>query len=208
MWGRLNSRVLERADESYLSGLIWHHIVELADVSPGSVVLDVGCGWGRITAEVLSGGFEEVYGTDITIELLQRAKARFPMWRKIVQSDARNLPLSSECVDLAFASRVLQYFEDPREPLREMSRVTRRGGRVAIVQPNPLSPVRWVGYHTLLLPARRVRAWMEELRFTDLKVRYFGFLPRGFGSVTADAVFTRLPGLCRVGAYYCVCGRV
>ncbi len=51
----------------------------------------------------------------------------------LVVGDIANLPLEDESVDAAFANMVMHHAEDPTAMLREMARVTRPGGTVAIV---------------------------------------------------------------------------
>lgn len=107
----------------------------LPHLRPGQRVLDVGCGPGTITrdlvARVAPGG--EVLGVDSSaevVEVARRDSAEAGVRYEV--HDALRLDLPDGAFDVAHAHQVLQHVPDPVAVLREMRRVTRPGGLVAV----------------------------------------------------------------------------
>lgn len=108
-------------------------VADLAEVSVGSEVraLDVGCGPGALTAELVSRlGAERVVGVDPSAPFVAAATARLPGVR-IEQAPAEALPFEDETFDAALAQLVVHFMTDPAAGVAEMRRVTRPGGVVA-----------------------------------------------------------------------------
>ena len=106
-------------------------LVAFAGVGPGHRVLDVGCGPGALTAElVASVGAEAVTAVDPSGSFVAAARARHP-GVDVRQASAEALPFPDTTFDAALAQLVVHFMADPVAGLREMGRVTRRGGVVA-----------------------------------------------------------------------------
>ena len=110
----------------------------LPHLRPGAVVLDVGCGPGSITQELadLVGPTGSVLGIDNAADVIDVASAehfetRHGNLRYDVQ-DIGDLDLADDSFDVVHAHQVLQHLSDPVQALREMARVTRPGGIVAV----------------------------------------------------------------------------
>ncbi len=116
----------------------------------GQAVVEVGAGAGRITFD---GGLAERVGeagqllvTDPSgaqlAEARRRAAALGLPWLHFLRAPAEELPLASGTADLVIGSTFL-HLGEPERALREMVRVIRPGGRVALSAPlpPPLSPV-------------------------------------------------------------------
>ncbi|WP_410668064.1 methyltransferase domain-containing protein [Amycolatopsis sp. cmx-4-68] len=103
---------------------------------PGLDLLDVGCGPGSITAdlaEAVAPG--RVRGVEITEDPLSAARsnaARRGVTVEFAVDDAYSLSDPDDSYDVAHAHQVLQHLSDPVAALREMRRVTRPGGVVAV----------------------------------------------------------------------------
>ncbi len=111
--------------ESWLAVLIrWGRL------SPGMRVLDIGCGTGRLTIPLQRQTGAEVWGLDLSKEMLEQAKnkkgAEALHW---VLGDAQALPFPGESFDFAFMCLVLHHLEDKARALAEMARVLKPGGR-------------------------------------------------------------------------------
>ena len=104
---------------------------ELAGVQVGYRALDVGCGPGALTAQLVERlGADTVSAIDPSPTFVAAIGARFP------EVDARSgvaehLPFPDNCFDLALAQLVVAFMTDAVSGLMEMARVTRPGGRVA-----------------------------------------------------------------------------
>jgi ubiquinone/menaquinone biosynthesis C-methylase UbiE len=105
--------------------------VELADLDPGQRALDVGCGPGALTAQLVERlGVDNVSAVDPSAPFVEAARARFP-GLEVLPASAENLPFPTDSFDAALAELVVHFMTDPVAGLREMSRVTRAGGVVA-----------------------------------------------------------------------------
>ena len=106
-------------------------------LQPGMTVLDVGCGPGTITADIaqlVAPG--RVLAVDLDAGVLEQAREH-ARTRGITNIDFRvmdayALACADDFVDFAHAHQVLHHMSDPVAVLREMKRVTRPGGRIAV----------------------------------------------------------------------------
>jgi len=104
---------------------------DLAAVARGQRVLDVGCGPGALTAELVRRlGAAAVYAVDPSESFVAAARERLP-GTGISRSAAEQLPFPDGAFDVVLAQLVVHFMADPVAGLREMARVTRPGGTVA-----------------------------------------------------------------------------
>ncbi|RDH78218.1 class I SAM-dependent methyltransferase [Mycolicibacterium moriokaense] len=100
-----------------------------AGVDPGDRALDVGCGPGALTAHLRSVG-ADVCAIDPSAPFVDAVKERFP-GINACEGTAEELPYDTAAFDVALAQLVVHFMTDPVAGLRQMARVTRRGGVVA-----------------------------------------------------------------------------
>ena len=105
--------------------------VELAEIRPGSRVLDVGCGTGGY-AIAIAAVSAVVTGVDESERFIARAREK-PGAATFVVGDAEQLPFEAASFDRVLLSLVLHQLERPEAALREAFRVLRRGG-IALVR--------------------------------------------------------------------------
>jgi SAM-dependent methyltransferase len=106
-------------------------LAELAGVQAGQRVLDVGCGPGALTSELVARvGAEAVSAADPTESFVQAARERHP-GVEVMLAPAEDLPFDDGVFDVALAQLVVPFMTDALAGLAEMRRVTRRGGIVA-----------------------------------------------------------------------------
>jgi ubiquinone/menaquinone biosynthesis C-methylase UbiE len=122
-------------------------VIDLAAPAPGATVADVGCGNGAYLAELARRKFAgRVLGLDLSPGMLAAARDRLnavggPALSPVdglgavalIAADATALPLPDGVADLTLAMHMLYHVPDPSQAVRELRRVTRPGGRVAIV---------------------------------------------------------------------------
>ncbi|MFE1915564.1 class I SAM-dependent methyltransferase [Streptomyces anandii] len=104
----------------------------------GDRVLDAGCGTGRaltpLRAAVGPSGL--VVGADLTPAMLEAAvRAGRDRYGRLLLADVGALPLRSEAFDAVFAAGLIAHLPDPAENLRELRRVVRPGGILALFHP-------------------------------------------------------------------------
>ncbi|MDT8898084.1 ubiquinone/menaquinone biosynthesis methyltransferase [Thermanaerothrix sp. 4228-RoL] len=112
-------------------------------------VLDLGCGTGDLTREVLrQSPTTHVVAADFTLPMLQLGqRRRFPRPPAWCAADALALPFSNGTFDAVVCAFLLRNVADLDQSLREMARVLKPGGQVAILEttrptPHPLRPLR------------------------------------------------------------------
>ena len=90
-------------------------------------VLDVACGTGRVTALLVTEGFAEVVGSDVSPAMLEIAKRRLPQVA-FVQGDATHLTFDDNSFDAVTCIGLLMHLDaDTRVAvLRELARISRR----------------------------------------------------------------------------------
>src|ERR687898_2831921 len=106
-------------------------LADFAGVAPGQRVLDVGCGPGALTAELATRlGADAVSAVDPSEPFVAAARERHP-GVSVQRAAAEQLPFEDQAFDAALAQLVVHFMADPVVGLREMARVTRKGGFVA-----------------------------------------------------------------------------
>jgi SAM-dependent methyltransferase len=106
-------------------------LADLAGVRAGQRVLDVGCGPGALTAELVGRlGAASVAAVDPSEPFVAAAQARNP-GVNVLRASAEHLPFADGEFDAALAQLVVHFMKDPVAGLAEMARVTRRNGVVA-----------------------------------------------------------------------------
>lgn len=137
-------------------------VVDAAAVQPGDRVLDVACGTGVLARAVLGkvAPAGSVVGLDPNEAMLAVAaqKSREIEWR---QGVAESIPFADKSFDAVVSQFGLMFFWDPRGAIREMMRVLRPGGCVAVA------------------------VW-DALDHTPAYTAFVGLLQRLFGSSEAD----------------------
>ena len=102
----------------------------------GLRVLDAGCGGGRMSSWLVDRG-AEVVGVDISPELLRLAQERLPAASFVLADLAKPLPFEDASFDVAVSSLVMHYLRDWTPTLRELRRVLRPDGVLALSTHHP-----------------------------------------------------------------------
>lgn len=103
---------------------------DVAGVTAPQRGLDVGCGTGALTGELVTRlGAEQVAGCDPAPAQLAACRSRFPAV-DLREAPAEALPFADDAFDVALAQLVIHFVGDPIRSVGEMTRVVRPGGRV------------------------------------------------------------------------------
>lgn len=157
-------------------------------LEPGIKLLDVGCGPGSVTAEFAArvGPTGSVLGIDYSDEVIERARRDFGASGAVFETmDLYSLDSNDDEFDLVHAHQVLQHVSDPVAALREMHRVTRPGGIIAVRDADyagmhwaPESPLltKWLATYRAVAQAndaepdagRHLVRWAREAGLSDV----------------------------------------
>jgi demethylmenaquinone methyltransferase/2-methoxy-6-polyprenyl-1,4-benzoquinol methylase len=111
----------------------WRRRAAEAVVRTGDRVLDAACGTGDLAIADLKAGAGKVTGLDFSPRMLERARAKHTAieW---LQGDMLALPFADETFDAATVGFGVRNVENLELGLRELRRVLRPGGRLAILE--------------------------------------------------------------------------
>lgn len=133
---------LASAPESANMGLSCGNPTALASLRAGEIVLDLGAGGGFdcFIAGPKVGAAGRVIGVDMTPEMLAKARANIALYRRETGLDnvefrlgeIEHLPVADASVDVVISNCVLNLSPDKAQVWREIARVLRPGGRVAV----------------------------------------------------------------------------
>ncbi|HEX2477925.1 MAG TPA: methyltransferase domain-containing protein [Geminicoccaceae bacterium] len=133
MLGKLGGVIMARMNAPFA-----HCVIRLLDIQPGDKVLEIGLGPGvgiQLLAKSAPGG--RVAGLDCSREMVKQATARNAeaIERGVVDlrhGSVEKLPFEDSTFDAVVAINSMQVWPDVTAGLREVGRVTRSGGRVAL----------------------------------------------------------------------------
>jgi demethylmenaquinone methyltransferase/2-methoxy-6-polyprenyl-1,4-benzoquinol methylase len=165
------------------------------ELTPGARVLDLAAGTGVSTVDLVKHGADAV-SCDFSLGMLRAGRAhRGRQHLPFVAGDAMHLPFADESFDAVSISFGLRNVADVGLALREMARVTRRGGRLVICEFSRPTwhPFRFVylNYLMRLLPwiARRVAANPDAYVYLAESIRSWPAQP-DLARLVADAGWT------------------
>lgn len=112
----------------------------LADIlKPGMTVLDIGCGTGAITSDIVDivGDTGKVIGIDNNKALINSAQEKYAGVPNLTfeVADIYNLPYKND-FDIVTAARILQWLDKPQIALENMVKVTKDDGKVIVLDYN------------------------------------------------------------------------
>lgn len=130
-WTELSTWWLDelRDDPSYET-IVTPLLLDVLQPTSEALYLDLGCGDGRVMRSVRARG-GRVFGVDISEELAGRSPG-------VVVAELPGIPVANRSVDGCYAVLVIEHVADHGALFAECSRVTRRGGVLALVANHPV----------------------------------------------------------------------
>ncbi len=110
-------------------------IFKLMDIQERDPILEVGCGAGNVIEKASRG---MLFGVDLSLSILNKAKQRLGSTIHLFQGDAQNLPCQDWVFKQIICSEVLEHLLEPSSALNEMLRVLKPKGVAIISIPNEL----------------------------------------------------------------------
>lgn len=166
---------------------VWHLDRSIAGVFPGRrdvAILDAGCGIG-LTDSYLKVKYPNITGFDVSAKSVELATQANPELSYCSESGG-TLPFDGESFDVVFAICVVHHVPPARwcDFFRQLHRVLKRGGLLAIYEHNPWNPAtRWVvsrcefDRDATLISSTRCGRVAKEAGFSELWTRNILFLP-------------------------------
>jgi demethylmenaquinone methyltransferase/2-methoxy-6-polyprenyl-1,4-benzoquinol methylase len=160
--------------------------VAAVEVGPDDRVLDVATGTGMVAAALVRQRGCHVTALDQSADMLAGLRARLAsdpaLAERIepLQGEAESLPFEDGAFDALTFTYLLRYVDDPAATLRELARVVKPGGSVAMVEfgvpARPLLRALWRLYTRIAMPALGrllSRDWQEVGRFLGPSIEGF-----------------------------------
>ena len=164
----------DHGTRSYVLSTITESALMLLKPSPGDLVLNVGCGYGR-EAKALLHRFPtaRIIGIDASTSMIVDAKNNLPNRFDAAQGSASELPFDDNTFDHILCIGVLMHVRDEFPACREMIRVLRPGGRLIVSFNSVLHPLGFAVQHLLSHRKRNIPGYKQIFR---LPHAYTGFL--------------------------------
>lgn len=115
-------------------------IFQMLNPESGERLLDIGCGTGIFTSDMIETG-ARVVGLELSLIMLRRAQLRFKGQAfQPVQGDMAKLPFGDNAFHKTVSITAIEFVEDAQVAVDEMFRVTKAGGVIVVATLNALSP--------------------------------------------------------------------
>ena len=172
--------LLESGAGTYQTDLVLPNLLRLLDARRGETVLDLACGQGFFSREIVKTG-ATVVGADLSKELIDLARAQSPKEIKFVVTPADALTfLNANSVDAIVCVLAIQNIKKPSAVFAECARVLKSGGRMIFVLNHPAFRVAkrssWGFDEKAKVQYRRVDEYISESE-TDIVMNPGGKTP-------------------------------
>ncbi len=121
--------------------------LDLVEVGPRDIVLDLACGTGDLCEQASARG-ARVLGADFAREMLRAAAAR-GIEAEFTNADAARLPVADASIDVVTCGFALRNFVSLPEVFAEIARVLKTGGRIALLEVDRPASALVRGTHSL-----------------------------------------------------------
>ena len=150
----------------------------MAQIEENSIAADIGAGTGFITEGLLKRGIRVIV-VDQSQEMLDQIRKNFDDPDKLTYKigDAESLPIEDNEVDHVFANMLLHHVEEPKNAIKEMTRILRPGGKLVITDLDKHDHEflrkeqkdRWLGFER-----EDIRRWFTDAGLQDVRVESIG----------------------------------
>ncbi len=171
--------------------------IGLANLTPDSIVADVGTGTGFVV-QGLAAKVAKVYGFDESLEMLAVAQRNLAPHDNVElrQAPGNRIPLPDSALDALFGNMYLHHEPDPPTAIVELVRVLRSGGRLILTDLDTHDQEwmreamadRWLGFARTQVQEWFTAAGLTEVSMTDAAGRCCSTNPEG--QDTSLSIFT------------------
>lgn len=136
----------------------------------GGKFLDVGCGVATHCELALKVEGAEVYGMDFADKLIESLKPQYPTVIYAVE-DIRKMTYPDEMFDYISMGEVIEHLKDPAETLKEVIRILKKGGILAISTPHSTSGIRTApNHHIWIFEVEELKGILEPFGEVEISV--------------------------------------
>jgi len=143
-------------------------------------LLDAGCGAGEYVEAFAQRG-ADAFGVEFNTGKVRQYLVRHPGSRRVIQGDLVAVPFANDSFDIIVLNEVLEHTPDQMGALREMRRLLRKGGCLAVFCPNRLYPFETHGV-LLRRSGRALSPWVPLVPYIPLPLgrRWFTYPARNY----------------------------
>jgi len=174
---RYFSKVYDRINPFFYADHMLESVIEMASLSEGDRVLEVGCGTGFTTTGIAEKVRQkDIVAIDLTPEQMEKAIEKLPNVNYI-RGDAENLPFKDNSFDASISAGSIEYWPNPQRGISEMARVTKPGGRVVVLAPRKPDNaiVRRFAESIMLFPStQQCVAWFRAANLEKIRLMETG----------------------------------
>ena len=157
--------------------IIMDMLFQKYSIGASSRILDVGCNYGYFVGDLQKKGYTNAYGTDISAEAIEYGKQQGIHNLSVATAD--RLPFPEGGFEATLALDVIEHIEDDRAALKEIARVTKKGGYFFVMVPAYMwmwSLQDEVALHFRRYTKKTFRAAAEGSGFRIVGMTYFNTL--------------------------------
>ena len=184
-WDRLRIELFGTRLDTWMLG---------ASLNPECVVGDLGCGTG-ILSQTVAPWAAKVIAVDSSSAMIQAARKRLKDKGNVEvrKGELTSLPIEDDVLHLSMMSLVLPYVRSPQDVLEEVYRVTRKGGRVVLLDMVSHDRAEYrdsMGHLWQGFSESQIREWLEKANWKKVKYELVPPDPdaKGTGLFVASAI--------------------
>tara|TARA_Y100000310_G_C20450290_1_gene700376 strand:+ start:154 stop:822 length:669 start_codon:yes stop_codon:yes gene_type:complete len=153
-----SNRIIRFVNEVYFTKIFWHVFLKIYKKKSGKI-LEAGSGEGIMSSRLAKLNYD-VTLLDISENALEQAKINFKKNNArgtFVRGDIFKMDFPSNSFDIVWNQGVIEHFKPPKLAIKEMIRVTKKGGYVIIFVPAKYSPLQF--YYLVLKSFNLLKFW-------------------------------------------------
>lgn len=183
-WGAKTVAGQKRYDIKY------QRFKNLVNLKKEDKILEIGCGDGEFTYRLAKNLKNKILGTDLTPEVIKRAKESFKSYKNIVfkVDNSEKSKVGKNSFDVVCGISILHHMSW-KKALRESYRILKKGGGIFFTEPNYYNPFIFMALHSKKMRKRyefspdetalvrwEVEKYLNEIGYKNVTVTNFDFL--------------------------------
>jgi len=177
-------KFIEFVNEIYFSKIFELSFRSIVKSLNRKKILEAACGSGIMSSRIAKQG-AAVTLLDISVNALNIAKYNFNkagVSAEFIRGDILNMPFKNETYDIVWNQGVLEHFDNPEKVLKEMGRVTKKGGFIIAYVPAFFSPLHFIYLFLNLIKHKELWPFDEQIFFKKSQLKS-AFEKAGFKNI-------------------------